>query len=159
MAVFLADACGRCVGRAAAAIVLCALLFAPVFAAEDEASAPDSPGIPPGQEELLGTMLGVGATLPGDCKLASAEVQYAIVNATYSCPGGGAVFQLVHPSMAPATAIQTASFAITLQSGSPPRSLTDKLVSLLRSREDSFEWTWPDSEDDDATEDDVGDEE
>jgi hypothetical protein len=105
--------------------------------------------IPPGEEELLAQMLGRGVTLAG-CNLTSAGVEHTIVKATYACSEGEAVFELTHPSTAPATAIQTAQFAITLQSGSPPRSLTDALVSLIRSREDAFEWEWLPGNDADA---------
>jgi hypothetical protein len=95
--------------------------------------------IPPGQEELLTAMLGKGLTLAG-CTLTDGAVVYTKVEATYACSGGTAVFELMHPSMAPPSAVETDQFAITLQSGSPPRSLTDSLVSLIRAREDQFEW-------------------
>jgi len=95
--------------------------------------------IPPGQEELISAMLGAGVTLAG-CTFTGGEVIYTTIKATYACSGGPAVFELTHPSTASREAIQTAQFAITLQSGSPPRSLADALVSLIRSREDAFEW-------------------
>ena len=132
---------GRYIIRSAApAILLCALLFAPALAAAGPAVSPN-PMIPPGEEELLAHMLGRGVTLAG-CTLASAAVEYTTVTATYACSEGEAVFELAHPSTAPASAIQTAQFAIMLQSGFPPHSLADALVSRIRSREDAFEWEW-----------------
>ena len=66
-----------------------ALLLAIVLEAESPAAG--EPVIPPGQDDLLAAMLGTGATLPGDCKLAGGQVHYATVNATYTCPGGQVV--------------------------------------------------------------------
>src|ERR1035437_10080411 len=148
MALLRWNVCGRSIGLAVRASLLCALLAAPALAADGPAVSPN-PMIPPGEEELLAQMLGRGVTLAG-CNLTSAAVEHTIVKATYACPEGEAVFELTHPSTAPATAIQTAQFAITLQSGSPPRSLTDALVSLIRSREDAFEWEWLPGNDADA---------
>lgn len=148
---------GRYMGTCAApATLLCALLFAAALAAAESAASPN-PMIPPGQEELLAQMLGRGVTLAG-CNLTGAGVEYTIVKATYACPEGDAVFELAHPSTASASAIQTAQFAITLQSGSPPHSLADALVSLIRSREDAFEWEWlPSSKDAEPVDDDAAD--
>ncbi len=132
---------GRYMGTCAApATLLCALLFASALAAAEPAASPN-PMIPPGQEDLLAEMLGRGVTLAG-CNLTGAGVEYTIVEATYACPEGEAVFDLAHPSTASPSAIQTAQFAITLQSGSPPHSLADALVSSIRAREDAFEWEW-----------------
>jgi len=100
----------------------------------------DEPVIPGGQDGLLETMLGKGATLPGGCTLAGAEARYTTVRATYACSGGESVFELAHPSTAPAAAIHTARFALTLLRGSPPPDLAGALESLIRSREAAFEW-------------------
>jgi hypothetical protein len=117
-------------------MVLSGLLLVPALA-----SGP-APMIPPGEEELLAEMLGRGDSLAG-CAFTDAEVQFTVIKVTYICPGGAAAFELCHPSQAPRTAIQTAQFAFTKQSGSAPRSLVDALVSRIRSREDAFEWEWP----------------
>ena len=98
--------------------------------------------IPPGQEELLTEMLGKGATLPGSCKFAGGSVEGSIVQSTYACPAGEVVFELHHPSRAPAGATRTAQFALTLKSGSPPDGLQAALVALIRAREGSFRWKW-----------------
>ena len=137
----------------ASATLVCAILFSPALAAEPPPVSPD-PMIPPGQEELLADMLGRGAT-PAGCTLTGAAIEYSIIKATYACSGGEAVFELRHPSSAAASAIQTAQFAITLLSGSPPHSLADALVSLIRAREDAFEWEWLTGDDDDAADDDA----
>jgi hypothetical protein len=133
------------------AVFLGALLLTPALAADepsatkepsaaDEYSADGEPVITAGQEDLLAEMLGKGATLPDECKLAAGEVDHAIVRATYACPGGEVVFELRHPSTAPANATQTARFAMTLLRGSPPAGLADAVVSRVRSREATFEW-------------------
>ncbi len=96
--------------------------------------------IPPGQEELLADMLGRGATLPDDCKFAGADVDHVTIKTTYTCAHGDVAFQLHHPSAAPPGAIQTARFAITLQSGTPSESLKEALVARIRSREAGFQW-------------------
>jgi hypothetical protein len=146
----------RYIGIAARVILLSALLAAPAFAA-DEPPGFSNPMIPPGQEDLLAEMLGRGATLAG-CTLTSAGVDHTIVKATYACPEGEAVFELAHPGTAQRSAIQTAQFAITLQSGSPPHSLADALVSSIRTREDAFEWEWLPENDPDAVDDAAEDE-
>src|ERR1700688_3359491 len=107
--------CARCVGHAARITVLCALLCAPVLAAEDEVSDRGDPAIPPGQEELVAAMLGRGETLPGGCALAGGGPDHTLIKAVYACPSGDVVFELDHPSTAADTATQTANFAITLQ--------------------------------------------
>jgi hypothetical protein len=98
--------------------------------------------VPSGQEELLGQMLGKGATLPDGCKLTEGHVEHVTVKATYACPEGEVVFEVCHPSRAGAGATRTDRFAITLRSGSPPASLEPALVSLIRAREAAFEWKW-----------------
>jgi hypothetical protein len=108
--------------------------------AEAAGAALGAPVVPPGQEELLGAMLGKGATLPDGCKMTGGEVDYTVVRGTYQCPGGEVVIELTHPSKASGAATRTERFAITVRSGSPPAGLMPALVSLIRSREASFEW-------------------
>jgi hypothetical protein len=130
------------VGRCAAVIVAAGFLFAPAFAAADEAPAFQEPVVPPGQEELLSAMLGRGAALPDGCKFAGGDADGPIIRATYTCPTGEVVFEVVHPSNAAEAATQTERFAIAVQSGSPPTELADTLASLIHSREADFEWVW-----------------
>ena len=103
----------------------------------------DGPVIPPGQEELLLAMLGRGTALPDGCALADGRIEHTAVKATYTCPLGDVILVLSHPSVAPATATQTERFALTVDSGSPPISLTDALAARLRAREGEFTWLWP----------------
>jgi hypothetical protein len=113
----------------------------PTSAAGNEPQeAPGSAVIPPLREDLLAQMLGRGATLPGSCTFAGGEVERTLVRASYRCPQGDVVFEMRHPSKAPSGATQTARFAITLKSGSPPDGLADALASLVRSHEAAFEW-------------------
>jgi len=98
--------------------------------------------IPAGKDEVLGQMLGGADALPGSCTFADGQALRTSVRATYKCPSGDVVFELQHPSKAPAGATQTARFAIKLQSGSPPEGFTDALVARIRAHETGFEWTW-----------------
>lgn len=107
------------------------------------APADEGPVIPPGQEELLLAMLGRGAGLPDGCTLADGRIEQRTVDASYTCPLGEVVVQLVHPSVAPAPAARTERFAIAIDSGSPPPSLTDALAARIRTREGEFTWLWP----------------
>jgi hypothetical protein len=122
--------------------VMCALLVPPVLAAEVKPADALQAFIPPGQEELLGTMLGKGLALP-ECELVDGKVNYTTIEATYACVGDWVVVELAHRSTATATATSTDFFAITPKSGSPPRGLVDALASLVRSREADFKWGWP----------------
>jgi hypothetical protein len=133
---------GRWTLHGARCALLCAVLVAPALAAADESSASGDPAIPPGEEELVAAMLGQGVPLAG-CTFTGAALVYTSIQATYDCSGAPVSFELVHPSKAPPSAIQTAEFALTLQSGSPPRSLADALVSRIRAQEAAFEWEWP----------------
>ena len=86
-------------------------------------------------------MLGRGMALP-DCTLVSCGVEYTVIEATYSCLDGDVTLELGHPQNATDASFQTAQFAITVQSGTPPPDLQDALVSLVRSREADFVWGW-----------------
>ena len=50
------------------------------------------------------------------------------------------VFELSHPSKAPAGATKTARFAIALVSGSPPAGMVDALAAHIRAHETAFVW-------------------
>jgi hypothetical protein len=100
-------------------------------------------------------MLGRGMALP-QCTLISGGVEYTVIKATYHCLGGEVALELGHPLTAATTSTQTGQFAITVQRGSPPPDFGDALVSLIRSREQNFAWTWAEydaaAKDDDAAE-------
>ena len=101
----------------------------------------DESVISPGQEELLGAMLGKDSTLPGDCKLAGGSIEKTIVKATYACPSGEVVVELEHPAAAPADATRTDKFALHIERGTPPPGLQNALLSRIRERETQFHWT------------------
>ena len=95
--------------------------------------------IPPGQEELLATMLGKGARLPDGCAFADGLVDRDVVRATYRCPDGDVVIQLSHPSAGSAPAIVTKRFALRVVSGTPHADLLRAIEALIRSKEAEFD--------------------
>jgi len=116
------------------------LLIAPIAArAEDLA-------IPPGQEQLIATMLGRDVGLPGGCDLVDVGAEFTMIQATYECVDGPIAIELVHASKASAASTQTAKFAIRLRSGLVPPGFAPGLVSLVRSQEHAFRWKVPSSE-------------
>ena len=86
-------------------------------------------------------MLGNGATLPGDCKLASGNLDKTTIKATYACPSGDVVVELTHPDAAPTNATHTEKFALRVERGTPPADLQSVLLSRIREREGQFHWT------------------
>jgi hypothetical protein len=131
----------RRVWSAFAAALLCTGATAAAQNADDRGSF--EPAIPPGQEHLLIDMLGTGAALPGDCELASGVADFITIKATYTCAAGDVVIHLVHPDKAPAAAVKTERFALSVHSGSPPPKLTETVATFVRAREGDFEWTSP----------------
>ncbi len=97
--------------------------------------------IPPGQEELLGTMLGMGTQLPDECSLDDGRIEHDEVRATYHCRGGDVVIRLTHPSLATPQAIMTKRFALTVANGEPHVDLLRAIETLIRRREAEFEWS------------------
>jgi len=97
--------------------------------------------IPPGQEAVLGTILGSGTALPGGCKLDTGNIEKTTVKATYTCPGGDVVFELSHPSAAAGDAARTEKFALRIASGTPPPDLQTAVLSRIREHENDFRWT------------------
>lgn len=123
--------------RVRAGILFCALVVAPVWAADEGGE----PVIPPGQEALLAAMLGRGGVLAEGCQLTGAGVEYSVVKATYACPWGEVTLHLAHASRATTgTPIQTAQFAIGVERGWASDALAQSVVSLVRSRENAFVW-------------------
>ncbi len=96
--------------------------------------------VPPGQEDLLAQMLGLGAALPAECRFTDGDANGPIIRGDYVCGANQATFELHYPSDAPASAPRTAKFALVVHSGTPPPELTDALLSLIRSKEGPFEW-------------------
>jgi hypothetical protein len=129
-------------GYVAQAALLWALLCTPVLAAKGGTPDKTDPVIPAEQEDILAEMLGRGALLPGGCKFADGQAEPTRIKVTYECAAGAVIFELRHPSKAPADAARTAQFALMLSSGSPPEGLADTLLSRIRSRETAFGWKW-----------------
>ena len=99
--------------------------------------------ISPGQEDVLGAMLGKDGGLPGGCTLTTGDVEKTIVKATYACPKGDVVVALTHPGAAPAGATRTEKFGVRIESGTPPPDLQNALLARIRERETDFRWTVP----------------
>jgi hypothetical protein len=133
-----------------AAYALVGLLLTATFATEGEPLRYDEPVVPPGQDQLLSTMLGHGARLPEGCKFAGGAADGPLIRSTYRCPSGEVVYHIVHPENATESATQTERFAIMVESGAPPTTLIDALASLMRSSEGEFEWLWLTSEEEAA---------
>lgn len=133
-----------------AAAVLSWLLVTTSIAAASEPLAYDEPVVPPGQDELISTMLGRGAELPDGCKFAGGLSDGPLITGNYVCPSGHVAYRIVHPDNASDSAAQTERFAIMIERGAPPATLTDALARLFRGREADFEWLWLTSEDEAA---------
>jgi MYXO-CTERM domain-containing protein len=100
----------------------------------------DESFIPPGQEELVGAMLGSGVALPGDCRLVSGNLEKTIVKATYACPSGDVVVELTHPS--PRRQCRAyGEVRARVERGTAPADLQSVLLSRIRERESQFNWT------------------
>lgn len=125
------------------AVLLVAWLGGAAVAQEPRGAGPaldEGPVIPAGQEALLAEMLGKEATLPDGCALAEGQVQFAVVTARYTCPGGAVTVELTHPSRAAGAAAETERFAIRVVDGTPPESLVPALAARVREREAGFAW-------------------
>jgi hypothetical protein len=101
----------------------------------------DEAFIPPGQEEVVGAMLGNGGSLPGGCKLVAGHVEKANIKVTYTCASGEVIVELTHPSAAPPDAARTEKFALRIDAGTPPPELQSVLLSRIREYERQFHWT------------------
>jgi hypothetical protein len=96
--------------------------------------------IPAGEESRLADVLGSGQELAGGCRFSGGQVESSLVHATYKCPGGEVVVDLRHPEAAPADAVRTENFAVTVASGSPPPGFSEALLARIREREGEFAW-------------------
>lgn len=114
----------------------------PAAATAGDGGSGEEAFIPAGLEPLFADMLGTGQALPGNCTLAHGEIARTVALATYACPNGEVVLQLVHPGVAPAASRRTDRFAIVATSGVPPPGLIDALAERVRGRERAFEWTY-----------------
>jgi hypothetical protein len=94
----------------------------------------------PGAEDLIGSMLGKGETLPGGCKLTAGKIERSSVLATYTCGDAEVGLELDHPASPSAGTVRTERFAIAVKSGTPPAELVDGVASHVRAHEGTFEW-------------------
>lgn len=100
------------------------------------------PVIGPAQEPLLADLLGKGASLPGDCAWAGANVEQTRVVSSYTCAGAHVEIELHHPTDAPADAVRTLQFALQIKPAAPPPpGLVDALAERIRARESGFVWS------------------
>lgn len=120
-------------------VLFCVTLFS-AAAPGGETAADVEQIAAPGQEELLGKMLGLGATLPGACRFAGGNADGATVTAEYACRDGSLVLELRHPDAAPRAVLRTEQFGVLIRSGSAPPGLLDAVAALIRSREADFQW-------------------
>lgn len=124
------------------------LCMTTIAAASSVATPTSWPVIRPGQEAELAAMLGRGLTLPGGCRFVGGEVQRSIVVVQYGCATDSVTLELRYPT-ATATAIgETERFAIFMRSGDLPDGFIHALVSLVRARESTVEWTFVEPETD-----------
>jgi tetratricopeptide (TPR) repeat protein len=118
------------------AVLLLCLWPAVAWAGDDPAWV-----IPPGQDEIVGEIVGVGETSVGDCEVDGAAVEPAKIVARYSCAGTAVTVELVHPSTVP-DAPRVHDLAVRAPEGAPA-----SLVAAVRARIDEhaagFRWVRP----------------
>ncbi|HEV8244423.1 MAG TPA: hypothetical protein VGP93_01515 [Polyangiaceae bacterium] len=95
--------------------------------------------IPPGQEALMGSMLG-GQPLPGQCQFTGAALGPNLVSAKFACGPDGkeVVVELRHPD--DGGQVSTKQFALRSVSGNPPAGLLDVLAQRIRPLEQQWKW-------------------
>ncbi|MCB9787726.1 MAG: hypothetical protein H6744_13670 [Deltaproteobacteria bacterium] len=100
--------------------------------------------IAPGQEKLLGEMLGTGVELPGGCRFAGASVERDHVTGRYECAGGRALaVELRHPSEAQGRGVRTAQFSVLAPTGELPPDFSQALRQRIRAHEARWRWSSP----------------
>lgn len=135
----------------ASAVALCVVsLMLTAARATESDEFYEEPVVPPGQDELISKMLGRGAALPDGCTFGGGVSDGPLITGKYSCPSGKVVLHVVHPDNATESAIETERFAIMIESGAPPTTLTETLGSLFRASEADFEWLWLTPEEEEA---------
>ncbi len=100
-------------------------------------------GIPPGQERLVGEMMGLGEDLPGACRLLGARIVMSEVAARFSCGAPPVELEIALRHVAedgPALA-RTDRFRLVARAGAPPPELVTALAARVTAREAAFKWT------------------
>lgn len=137
--------------RLACTAALClASLLATAARATDGEPFFEEPVVPSGHDELISKMLGRGAALPDGCTFGGGVSDGPLITSKYACPSGNVVLHVVHPDNATDSAVETERFAIMIESGAPPTTLTEALGSLFRASEADFEWLWLTPEEEEA---------
>lgn len=104
-------------------------------------STRDALVIPPGQEELLGTMVGRGSTPLGGCQFGSASTEKSFVRVRYRCEGARDVsVELRHADADGDALVRTSQFAIVATDGEVPSSLVAALEGNIRASESKWQW-------------------
>ncbi|MCC6214078.1 MAG: hypothetical protein IT376_04370 [Polyangiaceae bacterium] len=122
-----------------------ALLAAVVLAVVRVASA--SPVIPPGQDAVLGALVGAGQPDVGGCRLVSADAEKVRIEATYDCAGARVGVVLHHRSAAVEALAESEQFRVATAPGSapPPPALVAGVLERVRQHEQRFRWLGADS--------------
>ena len=95
---------------------------------------------PPGQESLVGPMLGTEGPI-GGCALDTVSIEQTRIRANYHCPTQTNVhIVLAHPLRSAGTLGTTPVFAISSEGDIPPREFSDALVARVRARDSAFHW-------------------
>lgn len=97
--------------------------------------------IPPGQEELVGRMAGLGESLPGGCSLTGASVDGSHVTLRYGCESGQETVELRPPGAGADVAQTTGKFAIATPGGHASKELVAAIAARVEKHEGSWHWT------------------
>jgi hypothetical protein len=101
-----------------------------------------TPVIASGQEEVLGAMLGAGASWTSGCELDDARIEHSSILVSYNCPGGQVRLHVTHPKLRPGGNLRTRQLAVTVTGGTPPPGFLSELEKLIVEHEAELEWTW-----------------
>jgi hypothetical protein len=115
----------------------------PAGGGRDDRPSPAQYVILPGQEQVVGGMLGMDGSKPGGCALEGAQIQRDHVRASYRCPDGAAVIELRHPSERVPVLARTERFVIAAGEPPPGPALVAALAAAIRKGEAAFEWHHP----------------
>lgn len=101
------------------------------------------PVLPAGQESLFSEMLGGSEPLPGDCRLAGANVTTRQVTGRYQCGGtpGEVVVELHHPATAPPGSTNAGALSVYARTAAAkPLGLFDAVLGRVRARAPAVRW-------------------
>jgi hypothetical protein len=112
--------------------------FVFVLAVTPGAARADDHVVPPGQEDLVGEMLGRGEPI-GGCRLVEVEMPPTAIQGTYACDGAGApvVVFLRYPSPDDRGVFTTTKFVVSTRGEAPP-----ELLEQLRRNIAQYEGEW-----------------